>query len=215
MRPLPISVAVVILALSPVALAQGRFFLGATGGVSRTSLSGDAPDKASYTSRTGFSVGLTGEYALTDDIRLCVQPMFARRGTGVAFDVGEEDPRDSLELTLDYVTTSVMARFMSPKGAWFVNGGLDCGFLLDASMRDVNAGGTVEVKEFVNGLDLMMILGAGAVVDVSPAFLTFEIRYSQGLLNIGANNGSATAAGMPVRFRSSGFQLLAGVLFPL
>jgi len=109
----------------------------------------------------------------------------------------------------------VMARFLSPQGAWFVDGGFDCGFLLAASMSDLHAGSTVDVKDFVSSMDLMMILGAGAVVDVTPAFLTLELRYAQGLLNIGTNDALATAAGVPVRFRSSGFQLLAGVIFPL
>lgn len=215
MRPLLLFVAALVLPVSSATLAQGRFFLGATGGLSRTSLSGDAPVDASYTSLVGFSAGLIGEYALTDDIRLSVQPSYVRRGTGVAFDVGEEDVRDSLKLSLDYFSIPVMARFMSAQGAWFVNGGLDCGFLLDASLSDVNAGGTVDVKSFVNSLDLMMILGVGGVVDVAPAFLTFEVRYAQSLLNAGSDDQLATAAGVPVRFRLSGLQLLAGVLFPL
>jgi hypothetical protein len=215
MRQLLLFITALLLLLSSAAPAQGRFFLGATGGLSSTSLSGDAPDKASYTSLIGFSAGLIGEYALTDDIRLSIQPSYVRRGTGVAFDVGQEDLRDSLELSLGYFSVPLMARFMTPRGAWFVNGGLDCGFLLNASLSDVNAGGSVDVKNYVNGFDLAMILGVGGVVEVAPAFLTFEVRYTQSLLNAGSNDALAAAVGVPVRFRSTGFQLLAGVLFPL
>jgi hypothetical protein len=215
MRSLRLFITALLLALSSVALAQGQFFLGATGGLSRTSLSGDAPDNASYTSLIGFSAGLIGEYALTDDIRLSIQPSYVRRGTGIAFDVGEEELRDSLELSLGYFSLPVMARFMSAKRAWFVNGGLDCGFLLNASLSDVNAGGNADVKKFINALDLMMIFGVGGSVEIAPGFLTFELRYTQSLLNAGSSNQLATAVGVPVRFRSSGVQLLTGVLFPL
>jgi hypothetical protein len=215
MRTPPLLVAALLLSLSSVAFAQERFFLGTTGGLSKMSLSGDAPDGASYTSLMGFSAGLIGEYALTDDIRLSVQPSYVRRGTGVAFDVGNPDPRDSLELSLGYFSIPVMARFMSPRRSWFVNGGLDCGFLLNASLSDVNTGGSVDVKNFINGLDLMMIVGVGGLVEVAPALLTFELRYAQSILNAGSSDQLAAKAGVPVRFRSSGLQLLVGVLFPL
>lgn len=212
---LSLFITALLLTSSLMTLAQGQFFLGATGGLSRTSLSGDAPDNASYTSLIGFSAGLIGEYSLTDDIRLSIQPSYVRRGTGVAFDVGEEELRDSLELSLGYFSIPVMARFMSEKKTFFVNGGFDLGVLVDASLSDVNAGGKVDVKKFINGLDLMMLFGVGWSVDVAPAFLTFELRYTQSLLNAGQSDQLATAVGIPVRFRSSGLQLLAGVLFPL
>ncbi len=215
MRTQHLFIAVLLLLLSSIALAQGRFFVGATGGMTRMHLSGDAPDNGSYTSLMGFSAGVICEYALTDDIRLSVQPSYVRRGTGVAFDVGAEDPRDSLELSLGYFSIPVMARFISPRGFWFVNGGLDCGFLMNASLSDLNAGGTVDVKNFVNSLDLMMIVGAGVLIEVAPASLNFELRYNQSLLNAGSSDQLAAKVGVPVRFRSAGFQFLAGVLFPL
>lgn len=204
-----------IVVLSSPAFCQGQFFLGATGGVSSTMLSGDAPSGASYTSLIGFSGGIIGEYAITSSIRLSVQPSYLRRGTGVAYDIGEKDLRDSLELRLDYVSIPVIVRFMSPKGAWFVNGGLDLGFLLKASLSDVNTGTKLDAKQYVSSVDLAMIVGVGTIVAVTPAFLTFEIRYAQSLLNAGANDQLAAAVGVPVRFRSSGIQLVVGALLPL
>ena len=160
-------ISLLLLPLSSVAFAQGKFYLGATGGVSRTSLSGDAPEDASYTSLIGFSAGLIGEISLTDDVRLSIQPSYVRRGTGVAFDVGEENLRDSLKLSLGYFSIPVMARFMSRQGSWFVNGGVDCAFLLNAWLSDINAGSSVDVKNFVNRLDLMMIVGAGVLIEAA------------------------------------------------
>ena len=203
------------LLFSPPCHAQSGFLLGATGSLSSTSLSGDAPEHASYTSKLGFGFGLVAEYAVTSDIRLSVQPSFTSRGTGVAYDVDQDEPRDSLSLSLDYVSIPVMAKFLSPGGSWFLNGGVDVGILLDASLKDVNAGPKTDVTDAVNDFDVMMVLGIGAAIDVAPASITLELRYGQSLINAGANDKLTSAAGIPLRFRSSGFQLLAAVLFPL
>lgn len=207
--------ALILLLCASHAHAQSQLYLGATGSFGRTSLSGDAPEDASYTSRTGFGFGAVVEYGLTSDIRLSVQPSYARRGTGVGYDIGEEELRDSLSLTLDYVSIPVMARFLTPGGSWFVNGGFDFGFLLDASLEDINAGISADVTESVNTFDVVMIIGVGTSIVLDPALLTFELRYGQSLANAGANDQLTAAAGIPLRFRSTGFQLLAALLFPL
>jgi len=215
LRLLLVLLAALAILLALPGSTRAQFLLGATGGVSSMSLNGDAPEDASYTSKTGFGYGLIVEYALTPDIRLSVQPSFARRGTGVGYDIGEEELRDSLSLTLDYVSIPVLARFLSSGGSWFVNGGFDVGFLLDASLEDVNTGSSADVANSVNSFDLMMILGVGTSISLDPALLTFELRYGQSLSNAGANDRLTALAGIPLRFRSSGFQLLASILFPL
>ena len=60
-----------------------------------------------------------------------------------------------------------------------------------------------------------MILGVGAAFHLAPALVSIELRYGQSLLNAGANEELAAAAGFSPRFRSSGFQLLVAVLYPL
>lgn len=195
--------------------AQDRFFAGATAGVSMTSLSGDVPPDGGYTSKIGFSGGVIGEYALTTDIRISLQPSFERRGTGVAFDTGEDELRDSLDVTLDYLSIPLLARFLSPGGSWFVNGGFDLGFLLAASVEDIHTGRTMDAKEFISSVDLMMVVGVGAAFPVDPAVLLLELRYAQSVLNAGDNTRLEAATGVPPRFRSSGFQLVAAVLLPL
>jgi hypothetical protein len=215
MKSLLVVTAAVVFLVSPRLWAQERFFLGATAGASSTKLSGDVPDDGSYTSKIGFSAGLIGEYALWDDIHLSVQPSYVRRGTGLAFDVGEVDPRDSLELSLDYFSIPIMARFLAPGRIWFVNGGLDLGFLLKGSLKNVPADRTVDVKDLLNSVDLMMIIGVGGTIHLDPALLTIELRYGQSLINAGSNDQLAAKIGVPPRFRSTGFQLLAGVMYPL
>ena len=64
-----------------------------------SSLSGDAPEDASYSGKTGFSGGLIADFTLTEDIVLSIQPRFLQKGTSVAYDVGEYELRDSLTAT--------------------------------------------------------------------------------------------------------------------
>ncbi|MCK7517466.1 MAG: hypothetical protein MZV64_06960 [Ignavibacteriales bacterium] len=62
-----------------------------------SSLSGDAPEDASYSGKTGFSGGLDpADFTLTEDIVLSIQPRYLQKGTSVAYDVGEYELRDSL-----------------------------------------------------------------------------------------------------------------------
>jgi hypothetical protein len=215
MKSLFVLTAAVVFLASPSLRAQKPFFLGATAGAGSTKLSGDVPEDGSYTSKIGFSAGLIAEYSLLDDIHLSVQPSYVSRGTGLAFDVGEVDLRDSLKLSLDYFSIPLIARFLAPGGVWFVNGGLDLGFLLSASLKNVQTESTADVKDLLNAVDLMMLLGVGGNIRFDPAVLTLELRYGQSLLNAGSNDQLATKAGINPRFRSTGFQFLLGVMFPL
>ncbi len=215
MRPHTLVIACIALLAAQTLCAQSRFFLGATAGASSTSFSGDIPENGSYTSKTGFSIGLVGEYALWQDIRLSVQPSYSRRGTGVADDIGEVDPRDSLRLTLDYISIPVMARFLTPSGSWSVNGGLELSVLLSASLKDINAGNEQTVDNLINSIDVAMVVGVAKTFPIDPMVLSVEIRYSQSILNAGGNNELASSLGISPRFRSSGFQILVAVLFPL
>ena len=89
MKPCILAIAALTLLFSPTLGAQGRFSAGVIAGASNTHLSGDIPENGSYTSKTGFSIGLVAEYELWKDTRLSIQPSFVRRGTGLAYDVGE------------------------------------------------------------------------------------------------------------------------------
>jgi hypothetical protein len=177
------------------------------------SLSGDAPDKAEYTSQIGFTFGAVVDIPLTEDINLSVQPSYTRRGAGLAFDVGEDDPIDSLSLDFNYVALPVTVRFLSAGKTWFASGGLEPAILVDASLKDLDGSTSSDVSDYVNDYDIAMLVGAGAVIPIEPVTLTLELRYSQSILNAGSNAGQV--AGVPVRFRSSGFTFTAGVLFGL
>ena len=70
-----------------------------------------------------------------------------------------------------------------------------------------------DLSQVLNDVDLSVIFGVGWMIPVGRPAVTIELRYNQSLSNL---NSTATIPGnLPARFRSSGFQLLVGVLLPL
>jgi hypothetical protein len=88
---------------------------------------------------------------------------------------------------------------------------LDFGFLTGATLTE--GSDERDVKDRVEDFDVAAVFGFGGVVFAGKPNVSLELRYSQSLLNLA--NASTTEDALPVRFRSSGFQLLAGVLLPL
>ena len=186
--------------------------LGVVGGLNMSSIKGDAPQDVSWGGKTGFVVGLVGELRLTDEVRLLVQPTLTRRGSSLAVEVPEqEEPVDSGSVSLDYVTVPVLVKVLAGNGRTFVTSGLDFGFLTGATLREGSK--EEDVKDRVQNFDVAVNFGFGGVVYAGRPNVSLELRYSQSLLNLA--NSNTTEEALPARFRSSGFQLLAGVLLPL
>jgi len=89
-RYLPLLLFLTLL-LAPAATVQVT--IGAFGDLNLAGVSGDAPDDFSYSGNSGFGFGLIGEFHLTDDVWLSVQPMILPRGAGLQVQVDDqEDP---------------------------------------------------------------------------------------------------------------------------
>jgi hypothetical protein len=217
MRRIAPALAGLLLAVfAPDAWAQVR--IGAYGGITSSSLSGDAPSNAEYRSRTGPVIGGLVEFSVAEDVWISVQPGWVERGTKIAFDVeGQDERQDSLSLGLSYVSIPVLLKIEPGGGKLFVNSGLDVGFLLDATLAPVNGDGEDEdVKDSVRDFDVAVKFGVGGQFPIGKPRLTIEARYSQSLLDISeveVDIGAETL--IPARFRSSGFELLAGLWIPL
>ena len=69
-----------------------------------------------------------------------------------------------------------------------------------------------DVRDRLNRVDLAASLGFGGILVNGRPRISLELRYFQSLLNLA---DAATTAVLPVRFRSSGLLLMAGVLLPL
>ena len=188
--------------------------VGAVLGMNRGGISGDAPPDAEYNGKTGLIAGLQTEFAIARDVSLSLQPMYVLRGTGVtvADSTAADDERD-LELALDYVAVPVVVKISAAGGRTYVAGGLDFAFLSAATLSDGDA--DRDVKEAFHDLDVGALLGFGVVFPIGRPRLTVEARYVMGLVNLSGGVEGVETPNLPDRFRSTGMQLTAGILFPL
>jgi len=190
-------------------------YIGATGGLMSSSLSGDAPEDASYSGKTGFSGGLIADFSLTEDIVLSIQPRFLQKGTSVAYDVGEYELRDSLTATFDYVSLPVMVKITSLNKRIYFSSGLDFGYLMNSTVENIVDGSTKDVNELIKNYDISATFGFGVNIPIGSPIISLELRYMQSLLNLSDISTSESGTTFPFRFRTSGFQFLTSIIFPI
>jgi len=188
--------------------------IGIQGGLNRAAIQGDAPPNAQYGGGFGFMAGLVFDLPIASDVFLSLQPMYAQRGTAIAFAVeGEEEPRDSLDVKLTYIAVPLLAKIRAAHGRTFVTGGVEVGWLMDATLA--GRGPDEDITEAFEDIDVAALFGFGVVFPIGAPRLTVEARYSQSLLNLSAGGQGPGGAELPDRFRANGFQLLTGLIIPL
>jgi len=193
--------------------AAAQISVGAVLGVNRTGLSGDKPDGTSFSTSAGPIAGLILEIPVAKGVAIVLQPGYRQSGANIGFQVpDQEEPVDSLRFRMDYFSIPILLKVITDGGRWYVTSGVDLGLLTSATLSTVSGSQEMDVKDALTDVDLAVIFGVGRMFPVGRPRITAEIRYSQSLFNLA---GDSTAQDLPVRFRASGFQLLAGVLLPL
>jgi hypothetical protein len=190
-------------------------YIGAIGGLMSSSLSGDAPEDASYSGKTGISGGLIADFTLAEDIVLSIQPRFLQKGTSIAYDVGEYDLRDSLTATLDYASLPIMIKITSLNKRIYFSSGLDFGYLMNSTIENIVDGSTKDVSSLFETIDISATFGFGVNIPIGSPIISIEIRYMQSLLNLSDISSNESGTTFPYRFRTSGFQFLTSILFPI
>ena len=144
---------------------------------------------------------------------LSIQPGFTRRQTGIAFEIpGEDEPRDSLSVRLDYLTVPMLVKVFSGSGRTYVAGGLEVGWALSSTLS--GAGAPVDLADAVRDFDVAGVFAFGVTFPIGAPRLVTELRYVQSLVNASTGEGADETVG-PVRFRSRGLELTLGITFPL
>jgi hypothetical protein len=211
MRAPPVLILVAAAAAPHLASAQQ---IGFQGGLNRAAIQGDAPPNAQYAGGFGFMGGIVVDLPIAKDVWLSLQPMYARRGTGIAYAVrGEDAPRDSLDVTLNYLSVPLVAKVQAGHGRTYVTGGVDVGWLMDATLT--GRGPDEDIASAFRDLDVAALFGFGVLFPIGAPRLTVEARYTQSLLNLSAGGAGPGGADLPDRFRANGFQLLTGLMIPL
>jgi Outer membrane protein beta-barrel domain len=212
MRRILAMAGVLILLAGIASGAEWRF--GPQAGVNGSGLKGDSPSGVRVGKKYGLAAGFIGEIRLTGDVWLSVQPLYLERGTTTQISVsGQTEKVEGPSLSMEFVAFPVLARIVSDNGRTYVAGGLNPSFLLDAKLHDGDS--SEDLSSAFKGFDLAADIGFGLMVPIGNPTLSFELRYEQSILNLASSSRTEDDDILPVRFRSSGFQFLAGLLWPL
>jgi len=196
--------------------ADGQIVLGVQGGLGSFKVKGDAPARFGYSGAWGGNAGLVLQWTVAEDVALSIQPSWTRKGTGVTVEVkGVQEPVDSMKLKLTYLSLPVLVKVATRSGRGFVTAGVDVGYLEAASLTVGDAPG-IDVEANLETTDVSALFGVGGTIRGGSPTITFEARYNQSIFRVLPPSalGQVTSA-LPEGFRSSGFQLILGALFPL
>ena len=191
---------------------SAQWTFGFQAGLSRSKVSGDAPEKIHYRTRTGPTVSLSVEYALTPSVTLSFEPGFVQRGTGIAVEVSDiKEPVDTADLALGYVTLPVLAKVYSRGGRAFVSAGLELGLLTSAELE---FGGAKEsLEQGIRDSSVSALFGVGTRFRAGPAEWLLSVNYFQSVVSVVGDEPQDNEGFFPSRFRTSGLEFKAGVLF--
>jgi hypothetical protein len=208
--------ALLLLTLLTIQPVSGQFNVGVFGLTNSAGLNGDAPPNSKYTSNRRFGGGVVAEFKIAKDVMLSFQPVFLPKGATIAVDVpGERDPKDSLSVSLNYISLPLMVKVISGNGKTYVTGGLDVGFLQNATLKPAEGGGEEQdIKNLIQSLDVAANFGFGIMLPVGTPKLLFELRYTQGLMNISDVKPDPGEKRLPPQFKTTGFQFFAGLVIP-
>ncbi|GMR24833.1 MAG: hypothetical protein BMS9Abin39_0102 [Ignavibacteria bacterium] len=205
----------IVLILISVSSVRAQYSIGVFGGVNNSTLVGDAPPGSTYNRDLSFGTGILGEFNITSDIKISLQPMFQQKGAKIAYSVfNERDPQDSIEINISYFSLPILMKVYAGNDIVYVSGGFDIGFKLDATFKRIASDKEKDVSDSFNDFNIAAIVGVGAQFRLGQFYIFAEGRYSQGLGNISNPNPDEPTELSP-SFRTTGLQLFAGVILTL
>jgi hypothetical protein len=192
--------------------AEGQLLLGVRVGGGSSALTGDRPENATYTGRTAFSIrGLVGA-GIADGLFLTVEPGVGGGGTGVAYVVrGQDEPRDSIDVSLQYVSMPLGLRVGTGGGRFYATSALNLAYLVSAEIDD--GSGPTDVLDSVNRFDVGVGFAVGTRIGLGRPRLTVELRYTQSVRNLTDDNYVPPGWDFAPRFKSRGFGIIGGLEF--
>ncbi len=211
MKPLIVICLALALIFTPEVGLLAQPNIGIYGGFNNSSLSGDAPKDAIYTPRIGFLTGLNIDFKISDEVLLSFQPGYGTAGAKLALkDNTGEKYIDSIDISLNYLILPVMINIISNNQRFYFNSGIEVGLLTKASAY--NGAETVDLQSEINEVNVTANFGLTYLIPIGKPFLFFDLRYSQGLINISysGNNSSYVP-----RIKSSGLKFRTGIQIPL
>lgn len=190
-------------------LTYSQSYIGVFAGLNMRNLSGDAPSQVKYENIAGLNAGLFFDVRLSESILLGVQPSFSQEGSKIAIKVKGEYV-DSVDIRLNYFSIPVILKVLTANQRFYALAGLEYSVLSNGFVKS----GDIEenVAPYVIDWDMKIHFGAGIKIPIGYPQLFAELRYAQGLVNIGYVD--VIDSYVP-RTKNGGFSILFGIEFPL
>ena len=190
----------------------GQVDLGAFAGIDNGRLSGDKFSNTVYKSKTGFIIGLSIDPQINDLISLSIQPGYIKTGSKIQVpDTIANEYKDSLRISVDYLFLDIFVKIQSKSKRLYFSSGLEFGYGLSLVVE--NELEEVDISDELNKWNLSAVFGIGYKVPIKKSSLYFELRYSQGLVNV-AKPELEENYNIP-RVKLSGLKFVTGFQIPI
>ena len=190
--------------------AIGQVELGAYVGLDNGRLSGDKLTDTRYAAKTGFLFGLNVDTYINDIISLSFQPGLIRTGSKIQVpDTILNEYKDSVNVSVSYLLLPIFVKLQSKSKRLYFSAGLEFGYGL--SLKADNEIEEVDLSDELNKWNVSAAFGIGYRVPIKRSGLFFELRYTQGLVNL----ASPTEDEDFPRVKLSGLKLLTGFQIPV
>ncbi|WP_298759938.1 porin family protein [uncultured Psychroserpens sp.] len=174
---------------------KGDFEIGTGLGLNISNVVVGSDSNNGTRSKTGFNLGVSGEYYFSDRWGIKAKLIYDSKGWGDGFFDNELTNESYItDFNVTYLTVPVMANWhFGSTRKWYLNFGPYIGFLLNA---EEDRGGT-DVKDAFNSTDFGIALGVGYKFNVGENTKLFvEYDAQSGLSDVFSNNlGSSVRNG--------------------
>lgn len=173
-----------VLTLPFIQPLEAQFSIGVNAGVARMKFSGDPARGLGYfRPGPGFSTALRVDYRISDAVALSIQPGFSQLRTSyLVMNDSATQTVDSTELRLNSFSLPLHMLVWSENGRFFVLAGMQFDYIL--SLKGKTLVSPYSDPYEVRDVYLYAQFGAGLIIPLGKPYLSFELRYSQGILDL-------------------------------
>ena len=205
---------ILLLLLAFVATPQhAQIALGVNAGITRLKFSGDSPNGlGSFVPQPGFSSSFRFDYRFNDAVAVSMQPGISYlRSKYVVMNDSGTSVVDSAYFTYNGISVPLHALVWSKNGRFYVLAGIEFSYALkfDQEIGNSLSSTTPEVRPY----NFSVQFGAGFIIPLGKPYLSFEIRYSQGLVEI--NHSLVHQKDLLQRTTLTSMNFIVGLQFPL
>jgi hypothetical protein len=198
-----------------MALPQhAQIAIGVNAGINRLKFSGDSPDAIGrFVPQPGLSSGFRFNYRFSDAFAVSIQPGFSIQKSKyeVLNDSGTA-AIDSTYFTANFISVPLHAIVWSENGYFFVLAGFEFSYTINFTGKPIEVPTTFEYE--VEKYNIFAQFGAGFIIPVGKPYLSFELRYSHGLIDFNQYLVHQGLSDLP-RTKLTNISFVVGLQIPL